>query len=89
MLREYFGGKKVYFPVHPDEAVAFGAAVEATVLSLDGKDSAIQNVRLMDVTPLSLEINIRGGLMSMVIHRNTRIPCEQLKMNVTSADYQE
>lgn len=72
MLRAYFGGKTLNKSINPDEAVAYGAAVYASVLG-DSEDKA-DGVVLLDVTPLSLGVEATGGIMSTIIPRNTTIP---------------
>ncbi|CAI0472115.1 unnamed protein product [Linum tenue] len=73
MLKEMFGGKEPSNRVNPDEAVAYGAAVLGASLS-DVPDHHEHDVTLLDVTPLSLGVAILGGVMSIVIPRNTHIP---------------
>ncbi|XP_047963366.1 heat shock cognate 70 kDa protein-like [Salvia hispanica] len=73
MLQEFFGGKKVRKTINPDEAVAYGAAVLAAKLNGQGNEK-VQNVVLLDVTPLSLGIECNGDVMSVIIPRNTPIP---------------
>ncbi|XP_044020492.1 heat shock 70 kDa protein II-like [Aphidius gifuensis] len=91
MLQNFFNGKKLNFSINPDEAVAYGAAVQAAMLSEEGKKSEIlQAVRLVDVTPLSLGISVSiDDLMSIIIKKNTKIPCKSTERFVTSCDNQE
>jgi len=87
MLSEVFGGKALCKSLNPDEAVAYGAAVQGAVLS--GKRSTkTDNLLLMDVTPLSLGIETTGNVMSVVIPRNTPIPCIRTQTYTTEHDYQ-
>nr|XP_029732800.1 heat shock protein 70 B2-like [Aedes albopictus] len=87
LLQNFFFGKVLNLSINPDEAVAYGAAVQAAILSGD-KDATIQDVLLVDVTPLSLGIETAGGLMTNIIDRNSRIPCKQMKTFTTYADNQ-
>nr|UOV21111.1 heat shock protein 70 [Dastarcus helophoroides] len=87
LLQNFFCGKTLNLSINPDEAVAYGAAVQAAVLSGE-TDSKIQDVLLVDVTPLSLGIETAGGVMSKIIERNSRIPCKQTQMFSTYADNQ-
>ena len=82
-LVEEFFGKKLNVSVNPDEVVALGAAVQAGVLQGDVKD-----VLLLDVTPLSLGIDTRGGVMPKLIERNTTIPASKSQVFSTAADSQ-
>lgn len=72
MIRAYFGGKPLNKSINPDEAVAYGAAVYASVLGEESDKP--DNVVLLDVTPLSLGVEATGGIMSIIIPRNTTIP---------------
>ena len=88
MLSEMFGGKDLCRSINPDEAVAFGAAVQGAILS-GVRSSATQSLLLVDVTPLSLGIETEGKVMSFLVKRNTPIPV--IKKNAkfsTTEDYQ-
>ncbi|GJS71535.1 putative heat shock protein 70 family protein [Tanacetum coccineum] len=87
MLREFFDGKELCKSVHPDEAIAYGAAIIAAKLS-GTSDKSVQEVLLRDVTPLSLGIEIKGELFDVVIPRNTQIPTKKYEDYVTSVDNQ-
>ncbi|KAI9863221.1 MAG: ATPase with role in protein import into the ER [Vezdaea acicularis] len=85
LLEEYFGGKKASKGINPDEAVAYGAAVQAGVLSgEEGTDEIV----LMDVNPLTLGIETTGGVMTKLIGRGTPIPTRKSQIFSTAADNQ-
>jgi len=87
LLQEHFGGKELCKSINPDEAVAYGAAVQGAILS-GVRSSATQSLLLVDVAPLSLGIETEGKLMSTIIKRNTPIPVRKTKEYTTVEDFQ-
>ncbi|TQE07146.1 hypothetical protein C1H46_007199 [Malus baccata] len=85
LLQEVFKGKELCKGINPDEAVAYGAAVQATVLSGDNLTGKLREFALVDVTPLSLGVRAREEhIMSVVIPRNTRIPVKIMEKGFTT-----
>ena len=87
MVKEFFNGKEPNKSINPDEAVAYGAAVQAAIMT-NVKDENIEKLILLDVTPLSLGIETVGGIMTVLIPRNSTIPCKKTEIFSTNVDNQ-
>ncbi|XP_050250450.1 heat shock cognate 70 kDa protein-like isoform X1 [Quercus robur] len=87
LLQDFFDGKELCKSINPDEAVAYGAAVQAAILT-GMKNEKLQDIVLLDVTPLSLGVEVLGEEMSIIIPRNTATPTEKVENYTTACDNQ-
>jgi len=87
MLTTFFNGKELCRSINPDEAVAYGAAVQAAILS-GTRDDKLDNLVLLDVTPLSLGVETAGGIMTNIIPRGSTVPIKKSQTFSTAVDNQ-
>ena len=88
IISKMFGGKELSKAINPDEAVAYGAAVQAAIVNNVEDDDGLERLVLIDVAPLSLGIETADKKMNVLINRNTSIPAAQTKRFCTAEDYQ-
>ena len=87
LLSQFFNGKTLSHSINPDEAVAYGAAVQAAILS-GNSDEKLDQILLLDVAPLSLGVETAGGMMTVIIPRGSQIPAKKTQTFSTASDNQ-
>ena len=88
LVKEFFNGKELCKSINPDEAVAYGAAYQAAMLN-DNEENGIEKLVLLDVTPLSLGVELVDGSMSVIVKRNSLIPLRNKQIYNTAYEYQK
>lgn len=86
-MSEFFNGRTLNKSINPDEAIAYGAAIQAAVLNKDS-DEKLDKLLLLDITPLSLGIETAGGVMTKIVEKNSTIPIKQNQIFTTYQDNQ-